>query len=338
MKNSIIIMVGIPGSGKSTEAKKLLELLDYKDKEFNLKRENIIVSSDEIRKEICNDENCQTQNEEVFKVVHKRIKEGIKKGNVIVDATNITIKNRRAILNCVKKEKCIKIAYVMTTPIPLCKKYNSIRERKVPDEVIDKMAKNFQIPFYMEGFDSIILSHYSSDEFKDFPKVEDFKEFAVSGEDLIFKQMLGFDQKNSHHKYTLDKHCLKVYDLIKERYPDNRPLLRASIIHDIGKIYTGEKKENSEEYSYKGHMGYGTYTLLSNLDSLGLNDFSEVLDCLFYINYHMEPFFWNSLVNGNRIITNKTKEKMIARYGEDRYNILLSFNECDKIASGTSKN
>lgn len=338
MEKSIIIMVGIPGSGKSTEAKKLLQDFDYIDSKLNISRNNIILSSDEIRKEITGDENNQEKNEEVFKLMHKRIKENIKKGIVIVDATNITTNNRKAILNCVKKEKCLKIAYVMTTPIQLCKIFNSGRERKVPEYVIDNMAKKFQVPFLEEGFDKIIFSRYDGNIFEKFRKIEDFEKFIETGEDYLFKAMYKFEQNNSHHLYTLDEHCLNVYKLIKEKYPNDRAFLRAAILHDIGKLYTKEKKENSDEYSYKGHMGYGTYCLLSNLDGLGLNSYNEILDCLFYINYHMEPFFWNTVKDNKRFITEKTQKKMIEKYGLEKYNKLIYFNECDKIGSGTHRN
>ena len=103
-KKSAIIMVGIPGSGKSTEALALQKA--YILEGFG---ETRIISSDDIRSEILNDVNDQTQNDLVFKEVHKRIKQAVKDGvNVIIDATNIKIKSRTSILNCIK-DKSYKI-------------------------------------------------------------------------------------------------------------------------------------------------------------------------------------------------------------------------------------
>ena len=86
-------------------------------------------------------------------------------------------------------------------------------------------------------------------------------------------------------------------------------------------------------------MNYGTYTLLQNLDCLGFNNIHDILECLFFINYHMEPFFWLATdeKTGKQFITNKTKGKMIKIYGEEKYEQLLFFNKCDKIASGTDR-
>ena len=52
---NLIMMIGIPGSGKSTIANELLEKWELNNGK--------IFSSDEYRKIICGDENDQTQNE-----------------------------------------------------------------------------------------------------------------------------------------------------------------------------------------------------------------------------------------------------------------------------------
>lgn len=89
IKPNFIMMVGLPCSGKSTYAKELSNDL-----------EAIICSSDAIRKELSGDINLQDKNEEVFKVLHNRIKENLKEGkSVIYDATNINSKRRRSFLS-----------------------------------------------------------------------------------------------------------------------------------------------------------------------------------------------------------------------------------------------
>ena len=52
---------------------------------------------------------------------------------------------------------------------------------------------------------------------------------------------------------------------------------------------------------------------------------NEVLECLFYVNYHMQPFF----IDGE-----KAKDKWKRIFGEEKYNNLVIFNKCDIIASG----
>ena len=326
--NNLIVMVGVVGSGKSTFA------LNYqKNMQDRNDGDTVIISSDAIRKELLGDENDQSNNQLIFHTVHKRIKENLIKRNVIVDATNISIKNRRGILNTVDKIECKKTAIVMTTPIPFCHKWNSSRERVVPDHVIDMQVKRFQIPFYEEGWDNIAFSGWSGVNFGDFKKGWDLDT------DPIFNRMRGFDQKNSHHAYTLEKHCERLAEEVAKVYPDNLPMIRAATIHDIGKLYTGEPKEDgSGNWSYKGHMNWGAYTLLQNIDILGFNDFQDILDCIFFVNYHMEPFFWLSNgKDGSQYIKYETEKKMRRFYGDTKFNQLLFFNECDRIASGTER-
>ena len=95
MKPTLTILVGISASGKSTKAKGLA--IDHKA---------IIVSSDGIRGEL-GDVQDQSNNPIIFRIFHQRIKDNLSKGiNVIADATNITIKSRRSIVECVKNLNC----------------------------------------------------------------------------------------------------------------------------------------------------------------------------------------------------------------------------------------
>lgn len=292
----------------------------------------IILSSDELRKDLFGDINDQSHNGEVFSVLHKKIKENIKAKNIIIDATNITVKSRKALLDCVNNN-CKKTAIIMTSPIEMCKKRNSNRGRVVPEFVIDRQAQKFQIPFYEEGFDEIIFDNWTNSQISGFKTGWNLKD------DIIFKITKGFNQENSHHKYTLDEHCYRTaIELCKPEWDlwNNRPFIRAATIHDIGKIYTKKEKENKPgEYSYYSHHNIGAYKILTNIDLLGFNNYKDILECLFYINYHMEPFFWNTLnSNGDKYILEKTKEKMKKRYGEEKFFNLLCFNIADRLASG----
>ena len=78
-KPKLYVMVGLSGSGKSTLAKQLTDA----------EKNTIIISSDSIREELTGKVEDQSKNEEVFKIFHKRIREGLEnKHNVVADATN----------------------------------------------------------------------------------------------------------------------------------------------------------------------------------------------------------------------------------------------------------
>lgn len=142
-----IMLVGLPGCGKSTYAKKI-ETEGY-----------VIHSSDAIREELFGDVNSQKDNTKVFDVLHKRIKDDLTKGiSCVYDATNMSMKRRKAFLDEISKVNCRKICVLFVIPIELCKERNERRERKVSDEVYDRMLKAFLCQHIMkDGMKSGLL-------------------------------------------------------------------------------------------------------------------------------------------------------------------------------------
>ena len=303
-KPKLYIMIGISASGKSTIAKQIAE------------RDNcIIVSSDAIRGEICEGGvSDQSKNEEVFRIFHRRIKENLLKGNnVIADATNITIKSRKAIFDAVKKIDCYKIGYLVVKKIEDCIKDNKNNNRvAVPDEVIYKQISKFQIPFKEEGYDNIVIEDLNKDN----------SELFLVNDMIRHQQMSEFDQENPYHNQTLEEHCdFVTEEFRKYNYPNYYNF--AARQHDIGKMYTKTFDENGIAHYY-GHEGYGTYLLLSDYNSIFRETFYskyEILDMLFLINYHMLPMNWD---------TEKAKNKWRKIFGDYKYNLLVDFHMCDK--------
>lgn len=303
-KPKLYIMIGISASGKSTIAKQIAE------------RDNcIIVSSDAIRGEICEGGvSDQSKNEEVFRIFHRRIKENLLKGNnVIADATNITIKSRKAIFDAVRKIDCYKIGYLVVKNIKDCIKDNKNSDRvAVPDEVIYRQVGKFQIPFREEGYDNIVIEDLNKDN----------SELFLVNDMIRHLQMSKFDQKNPYHNQTLGEHCdFVTEEFRKYNYPNYYNF--AARQHDIGKMYTQTFDENGIAHYY-GHEGYGTYLLLSDYNSIFRETFyskDEILDMLFLINYHMLPMNWN---------TEKAKNKWRKIFGDYKYNLLVDFHMCDK--------
>ena len=141
----LIILCGIPGSGKSAYAK------DYMERNNN----TIHLSSDAIREELYGDESIQGNPGEVFTLMQKRAVEALNDGcNVLYDATNITRKDRAAMIGMCPKFAKIE-CHIIWAPIEVCIERDAARERTVGKEIIDRMLKRFQSPYYDEGIDEI---------------------------------------------------------------------------------------------------------------------------------------------------------------------------------------
>lgn len=211
MKNKeLIMLIGLPGSGKSTWAK------NYKEENKNV----IIVSSDAIREEL-GLENTAEHNKICFDEVEKRTIKGMKNGfKVIVDATNLNYKKRMQFLRrvCPKNEEIIAEAVVIATSYENCLKRNSERDRVVPEEVIKRMRESFNFPLFNEGFYDIRIVYndntiYRFNEFKD------------------------IEQDNPNHTKSVLEHCKMACCIAFDKLCDKEIEL-ACLLHDIGKLET----------------------------------------------------------------------------------------------------
>ena len=103
---SLVVLIGTSGSGKSSFAKK------------HFKRTEI-VSSDECRGLVSDDENNQAATNDAFDVLHyitgKRLKNGLL---TVVDATNVQKESRKGLVELAKAYHCLPIAIVLDLPEP----------------------------------------------------------------------------------------------------------------------------------------------------------------------------------------------------------------------------
>jgi len=125
----VTMMIGIPGSGKSTYAKKNLP--------------GVYVSPDAIRKELYGDTSIQGNPAEVFGLVETRIRKAIRNGSdVVYDATNTT-KFRSATVAEFREYGATEVNGVfMNTPYDVCMERNLNRDDRnepVPVEVMERM-------------------------------------------------------------------------------------------------------------------------------------------------------------------------------------------------------
>lgn len=267
MMNKFYMMIGIPGSGKSTIAE-----------EIALKEPAIIVSSDVIRGDLYGDESVQGDPAKVFRIVHENVKYYLRKGcNVIMDATNINSKKRVAFLREINKvyPDCEKIAVVVVADKDTCVSRDLFRERTVGYDVIERMITNFQPPHYYEGWDKI--------------------EYHNTGDPIelghLFAHAVKFDQMNHHHSLTLGKH-MEVAATHVDDFVDSI----AAYYHDIGKLYC-KTFDNEGEAHYYNHHHIGAYVwLCSDLcyDWMHNDRYNSAWWVAQLICWHMTPYQYKS--------------------------------------------
>ena len=144
-KPKLIILVGIPGCGKTTYANKFLR-----------KKNTFVLSSDTIRKQVFGDENAQYNNDLIFSILFKRAKSKLKQGlNVVIDATNISASIRKKTLDYFSDLDLQRIATVINAPREVCVSRDKNRTRSVGEDVVLKVARKYEPPTLEEGFDEI---------------------------------------------------------------------------------------------------------------------------------------------------------------------------------------
>ena len=135
----IILMVGLPGSGKSTW----------------LERQGITpLSSDSVRQLLADDITDQTIHKHVFQALRYLLRQRIAIGRPVtyVDATHLTPFERRPYIQIGRKYGCALEAVFLDVPLEVCQERNRFRRRVVPEEAMRKMAAKLQPPRRDEGF------------------------------------------------------------------------------------------------------------------------------------------------------------------------------------------
>ena len=144
-KNVLIVLKGLPASGKSTYAEILEESGTFER-----------VCLDTIREELYGDESIQGDGKKVFEIAQTRMHLiGLRGGNCVYDATNLKRDRRKKLVEDMRNYFDVLIIKEFTTPLYLCKERNLQRKRQVPNEIIERMLLNSEEPTMDEGWDYI---------------------------------------------------------------------------------------------------------------------------------------------------------------------------------------
>ena len=288
------MLCGLPGSGKSYWAREKAKPYD------------VIVSSDSIREELYGDASIQEDPNRVFNIMFQRTRAALKTGHTIFyDATNINAKRRMNLVKSLKKMfpdihyYCV----VMATPIDVCHKRNSARERVVPAHVIDRMLWQFEMPCEGEGWDRVLIQYDYAPEY-------DMDYYRRSYARLV--EEYG-EQGNSHHTLTLREHCRACGDIAMLGL-SNADVVRAAYLHDYGKVWTAIRweKDDYKELHYPNHANVGAYMTLT----MGYNAHVAQL-----VAYHMIPY-----------TDQKCQDTWRSRMGEELWKEVVELHQYDEAA------
>lgn len=143
----MVILIGLPGSGKST----YLQRLGAQP-----------ISSDLIRQLLVDDPTDQTIHSRVFMTIRYLVRHRLAIGREVtyVDATHLNIAEREPYMKLAKAYGCDVEAIFFDVPIEICQERNSRRDRVVPAEAIQTMLAKLVPPTLEEGFSKVTVMRF----------------------------------------------------------------------------------------------------------------------------------------------------------------------------------
>jgi predicted kinase len=143
-RGQIILVVGLPGSGKST---------------YFARRGIQPLSSDLLRLLLLDKETDQSAQPRVFRALRYLLETRLRLGRKrnYVDATNLTRGERRPYFRLAERYGYEVRAIFFDVPVDVCRLRNRKRKRIVPEAVMTRMARRLRPPTTEEGFARITI-------------------------------------------------------------------------------------------------------------------------------------------------------------------------------------
>ena len=131
--NTLYVMCGIPGSGKSTLSKRIAD--DYDVTRFSLDEMGYVRQ---------------------FKLIPHIVEVLKRRESVVADSLYTKTQWRTELLEAVKDIECKRVLVYMNTPLDVCIQRNRGRKKPLPDFVVEHQFEQFEKPTLEEGWDEII--------------------------------------------------------------------------------------------------------------------------------------------------------------------------------------
>lgn len=152
---TLVVMIGPPGSGKSTAARTRWA-------------EHQILASDRFRQMVADDPHDQAATADALDLLHRALDARMRRRlATVIDATNVLDVHRQRLLVSAALYGVPAVAVVMATPLEVCLRRNAARDRAVPTAVVRLMAGQLAASLSRladEGFTAVHL--LASDEAK----------------------------------------------------------------------------------------------------------------------------------------------------------------------------